>query len=109
MNIYYEGSKLPFNNKIDADLCKLNALKLFVKESDKFTGRLETDYLEGLDYYDDFDVNKAFELLDFMRLCEFFLIKEENPEEYRPIKNTSRKFCYQILFNMQQMYWRLFK
>lgn len=101
MNIYYEGSKLPFNNQIDADQCKLNALKLFVKESDKFTGRLEVDYLEGLDH--------CIELLDFMRLCEFFLIKEENPEEYRPIKNTSRKFCYQILFNMQQMYWRLFK
>ena len=101
MNIYYEGSKIPFNNKIDADKCKLKALKIFVKESDQFTGRLEDDYIEGLDH--------CIKLLDFMRLCEFFLIKEENPEEYRPIKNTSRQLCYQILFNMQEMYWRLFK
>lgn len=100
-NFYFEGSKLPFNCLIDADICKLKALKTLVKDNEDFTGRLETDYLDGIDH--------CIELLNFMRICEFFLIKEENPEEYRPIKNTSRNFCYQILFNMQQLYWRLFK
>ena len=101
MNIYYEGSKLPFNNQIDADICKLNALKKFVLENESFTGRLETDYINGLDH--------CIELLDFMRLAEYFLIQEDEPDHFRPIKNTSRNFCYQILFNMQNLYWRLLK
>lgn len=103
MNIYYEGSKLDFhtNCKIDADICKLKALKLFVKENEQFTGRLEDDYLEGLDH--------CIELLDFMRVCEWFLIQEDKKDHYRPIKNTSKNLCFLILYQLQGMYWRLFK
>ena len=68
---YFESSKLPFNCQIDADICKLKALKGLIKESEDFTGRLETDYLDGIDH--------CIELLDFMRVCEYFLIKKENP------------------------------
>lgn len=100
-NFYLEGSKLPFNGAIDADICKLRALKKVVKESDEFTGRLEYDYIEGLDH--------CIELLDFMRVCELFLINKDGPDHYRPIKNTSKDFCYLLLYNLQQMYWRLFK
>ena len=100
-NFYFEGSKLPFNNMIDADICKLKALKTLVIDNEDFTGRLQTDYLNGIDH--------CIELLNFMRVCDFFLIKEEKPDVYRPIKNTSRDFCYHVLFNMQQLYWRLFK
>lgn len=100
MNIYYEGSKLPFNSQIDADICKLNALKKCVKESNEFTGRLEDDYIDGL--------NHCIQLLDFMRVCECFIILKDG-EHYRPVKNTSKEECYSILYNLQRMYWRLFK
>ena len=100
-DFYFEGSKLPYNCMIDSDICKLKALKALVKDNEKFTGRLETDYIEGIDH--------CIELLNFMRVCEYFVIKRETPDIYRPIKNTSRNLCYLILFNMQQMYWRLFK
>ena len=100
-DFYIESSKLHFNHMIDADICKLKALKTLVKDNEEFTGRLETDYLDGIDH--------CIELLDFMRLAEYFLIQEDNPEHFRPIKNTSRNFCYHVLFNMQQLYWRLFK
>ena len=100
-NFYYESSKLGFNSMIDADICKMKALKELVKNSDEFIGRMETDYINGLDH--------CIELLNFMRVCETFLIQEDNREHYRPIKNTSRNLCYLILYQMQAMYWRLFK
>ena len=100
-DFYFEGSKLPFNCMIDADICKLKALKTLVIDNENFTGRLQTDYLNGIDH--------CIALLNFMRVCDFFLIKEEEPDIYRPIKNTSKNFCYHVLFNMQQLYWRLFK
>ena len=100
-DFYIEGSKLPFNSQIDADICKLKALKTLVKDNEDFTGRIKNDYLSGIDH--------CIELLDFMRVCEFFRIMREGPDEYRPVKNTSRSFCYFVLFMMQQMYWRLFK
>lgn len=100
-NFYYDSSKLPFNCQIDADICKLKALKNVVRNSEDFTGRMENDYLEGLDH--------CIELLDFMRVCDYFLIQEDQKDHYRPIKNTSRNLCYVILYQMQGLYWRLFK
>ena len=46
-NFYFEGSKLSFNHMIDADICKLKAL---VIDNEDFTGRLQTDYLNGIDH-----------------------------------------------------------
>lgn len=99
-DFYFKGSKLPFNCQIDADICKLKALKKLVKDNEDFTGRIETDYLDGIDH--------CIELLNFMRVCDKFLIMEDAPDHYRPIKNTSRNLCYLILYHMQAMYWRLF-
>lgn len=100
-DFYFEGSKQSFNSMIDADVCKLKALKKLVKDNEDFTGRIEIDYLN--------DIDRCIELLNFMRVCEFFQIMREGKDKYRPIKNTSRNFCYFVLFQMQQMYWRLFK
>lgn len=96
MNIYHEAIKTTrFNNLLDADICKLNALKIMVKESDKFTGRVENDYITGLEH--------CIEVLDSLRVLDEVIIKYEGNNFYRPIKNTTSQECYKLLYQLKCM------
>lgn len=95
-NFYFEGSKNKFTFGIDADICKMKALIELVKSNEQFTGRLEDDYISGL--------NHCIALLDNLRIFNNVLIKYEGNQKYRPIKNTSKDECYAILYHFQTLF-----
>ena len=97
MNIYDEAiRKTRFNSLLDADICKLNALIIEIKNSDKYTGCVETDYIKGL--------KNCIEVLESLRFLDDILIKYESENHYSPIKNTTREDCYKLLYQFKCLY-----
>lgn len=97
MNIYDEAIKQTrFNNQLDSDICKLKALIIEIKISDKYIGRVENDYIKGL--------NNCIEVLESLRSLDDILINYEIGNHYRPIKNTTKEDCYKLLYQFKCLY-----